>query len=61
MAYNTVTYNTDKAKELLQHYFRVVAEEAGVNWDSDNNSEVADIIDYILAAVDAKIKEDQNG
>ena len=58
---DAVTYNTDKAKELLQHYFRVVAEEAGVRWDSDNNSEVADIVDYIMRAVDAKIKEAGNG
>jgi hypothetical protein len=59
--YNPAQESADKAKELLRHYFRVVAKEAGVNWDSDNNSEVADIVDYIMQAVDARIKEANNG
>ena len=61
MTRDAAEYNSDKAKELLRHYFRVIARDAGVNWDSDNDAEVGGVVDYIMRAVDARIKESQNG
>lgn len=39
-----------RAEQLLCHYFRLVAEAAGVQWDSDNESEVREIVRSTLAA-----------
>lgn len=49
------------ATSLLQHYFRLVALESGIKWSSDNDSEVAQIVDALLQAarqesVDAIVK-----
>ena len=48
--------NQEKAKKLLQHYFRVCAAGA---WDmqADNVAEIADIVDYIVAAAVDRIDE----
>ena len=40
-----------KATESLQYYFRLIAERAGINWDSDNDDEVAEIIDNIALSM----------
>jgi hypothetical protein len=39
-----------KAKELLRHYFRLIAQRAEIHWDSDNDAEVEDIVDFIIGA-----------
>ena len=43
---------TDKqrATHLLQHYLKFGLEAAGYRWDGDNQSEVAEIVDSIIAA-----------
>ena len=38
------------ATHLLKHYFRLVAERAGVQWGSDNDTEVGAIVDGIITA-----------
>jgi len=42
--------NQERAKSLLVHYFRLLAKKSGVYWDSDNDSEVGDIVDFIISA-----------
>lgn len=39
-----------QAVSLLQHYLQTVFEVNGRRWDNDNNVEVADIVDCIVAA-----------
>lgn len=47
-----------RAKSLLQHYFSMIARQAGVNWDSDCDAEVADIVDHLIAAARAEMAEE---
>jgi hypothetical protein len=42
--------NEEKAKELAQHYFELIAIGAGVQWDSDNRAEIDNLVDAIIAA-----------
>lgn len=37
------------ATRLLTHYLRLSAQRAGVQWDSDNDAEVASIVDAMIA------------
>jgi hypothetical protein len=46
-----------KAKSNLKYYFRLLATKQGIRWDSDNDAEVEAIVDYILDAVDQKLKK----
>jgi hypothetical protein len=39
-----------RAAELAQHYFRLIAQQAGVPWDSDNDVEVELMIGLIIDA-----------
>jgi len=39
-----------KALKLMQYYFRLIAKEAGVNWDRDNDAEIEAMLDYIIDA-----------
>ena len=43
---------TTRAKKLLVHYFRLVMEAATVKFDSDNISEIEEIVDAIIEAAD---------
>ncbi len=43
-------YAEKKAIELATYYFRLLAKKAGVNWDSDNDAEIATLIEYIIDA-----------
>lgn len=38
------------AKRLLSHYLRQASQASGVRWDSDNDAEVGEIVDAIIAA-----------
>jgi hypothetical protein len=40
----------DEAVKLLQHYFRLVADHAGVRLDWDNLGEIESIVDLIIDA-----------
>lgn len=55
------TNNADRerAQRLLRHYFRMIAEAAGVRWDSDNDGEVGDIADHLIAAAVAEMRDAQ--
>jgi nucleoid-associated protein YejK len=44
----------DEAIHLAGYYFQLIARAAGVDWDSDNNTEIAAMIDYL---VDAAVAE----
>lgn len=41
--------NPETATRLLTHYIRLCAKAAGVNWQWDNDSEIAEIVDAILS------------
>ena len=40
-----------KAKSLLGHYFRVVFENVGLHWRSDNQAEIDEMVDTLLAVI----------
>lgn len=42
--------NANAAKRLLVHYFRLLARKNDIGWDSDNDMEVEQIVDLIVAA-----------
>lgn len=35
------------AIEYLQHYFRLLAEQSGVQWDGDNDAELEKLVDML--------------
>ena len=45
-----------KAVHLAQHYFRLIAQRAGVAWDSDNDSEVDLMVGCIIDAVAEELR-----
>ena len=47
-----------RAKSLLRHYFSMIARRAGVNWDSDCDAEVTDIVDHLIAAARAEMAQE---
>lgn len=47
----------EKASTLLQHYFRLLAKDSNITWDSDNDAEINDVIEWIMSAVEAMIDE----
>lgn len=46
----------DGAKKALLHYFRQVANHAGMKWGPDNDAEVEGIVDDILDAAKYEAK-----
>lgn len=44
----------EQAKHLLTYYLRIIAEHAGMTWQSDMNAEVEDIVHYIVQAAREK-------
>lgn len=40
----------EEAKRYLVYYFRLIAERAGLNWDSDNDAEIEVAVDLIIDA-----------
>lgn len=42
--------NRDKALVLAQFYFDLIANRAGIKWDSDNRAEVEEMVDLIIRA-----------
>ena len=39
-----------RAKHLLVHYFRLIAQRADIRWDGDNDAEIEDVVDLIIEA-----------
>ena len=48
-----MTTDQQRAPSLLQHYLKFGLEAAGYRWDSDNQGEVAEIVDSIIDAAKA--------
>jgi hypothetical protein len=48
--------NANQAKKYLVYYFRLLAKKSGVGWDSDNEGEIAMIVDFILAAAADEVR-----
>ena len=46
-----------RAADLLVHYFRLVANAAGVPWDGDNDVEVSSIVDALVDAMRDEIRD----
>lgn len=40
----------DRAVDLIQHYFEVVARGQGIQWDGDSRAELAEAVDAIIEA-----------
>jgi hypothetical protein len=45
-----------RAVELAQHYFRQIAEQAGMAWDGDNDVEVEMMVSYAIDAAAARLR-----
>jgi len=45
-----MTTDKQRATHLLQHYLHLAVTASGNRWDGDNQSEVAEIVDSIIAA-----------
>ncbi len=45
-----MTTDKQRATSLLQHYLKFGFDAAGYRWDGDNQSEVDEIVDSIIAA-----------
>lgn len=48
----------DQAADLLIHYFRLIAHNAGFGWDGDNNAEVRIIVDRLMDAARQVAREE---
>jgi len=49
-------YKRNQAKHLLQHYMALLARKAGAQWDSDNLSEIDELVDCLIDAAKEEIK-----
>jgi hypothetical protein len=47
----------EQAKQLMRHYFRLMAELAGARWDRDNVAEIDDLTDCLIDAAKDEIME----
>jgi ketosteroid isomerase-like protein len=45
-----------QAVELAQHYFQLIAKNAGVTWDDDNATEVEMMVSFIIDAAAEKLR-----
>jgi hypothetical protein len=51
-----MTEARQRAVALAQFYFRVIAEQAGMAWDGDNNTEVELMVSYVIDAAAAGLR-----
>jgi hypothetical protein len=49
--------NAQQAADLLKHYFRKLAEKSGMDWTSDNDTEIENVIEYLLDATQGQTDE----
>jgi len=50
--------NERRAKDLAKYYFRLIAVDAGIEWTSDNDVEIEELIDFIIqAAIDSTVTQ----
>ena len=45
-----------RAVALAQQYFRQIAQQAGMNWDGDNDVEVELMVGYVIDAAAARLR-----
>lgn len=50
--------SADKAADLFVHYFSLIANRAGVPWDSDNVSEIRTAVDHLMDAARTAAREE---
>ena len=48
------------ATRKLVHYFRLIAQAAGIHWDHDNDAEVEGIMDSIFDEIEESIQRHNN-
>ena len=48
----------DDAAHLFIHYFRMIAQKAGIEWDPDYSAEIRTAIDYLMGAVRDIVSEE---
>jgi hypothetical protein len=48
-----------RAKRLLVHYFRLLSEKAGLQFDGDNVAEIEEIVDRIVEAARESIASER--
>jgi hypothetical protein len=48
----------DRAKDILNHYFKLLMDKVGINYDQDTQVELDQIIDDIVEASKTQIKND---
>jgi hypothetical protein len=46
---------------LAQHYFRLIAEQAGVKWDGDNDTEIRLLVENIIEAAAGELRAQLDG
>lgn len=50
-----------RAKQLLRHYLRMLAQASGVRWDDENNIEVDDLVDAMIDAAKIELAREMHG
>lgn len=50
--------NSNRAKKLLTHYFRMIFERVGLQFDADNQAEVEELVDAIILETIEQVKPD---
>jgi hypothetical protein len=48
----------DRAKDTLNHYFKLLFDKVGLHYNSDIQSELDDIVDNIIEASKQQLKEE---
>lgn len=56
MSYDQYDGEIGAAKSYMVHYFKVLFERSGINWNEDNESEIESMVEAIVAAAAAKVK-----
>lgn len=46
----------EEAKRMFRYYFRLIAKQSGINWDSDNEAEIDYAIDLLIEASKEEVK-----
>ena len=46
----------EEVKRMFRYYFRMIAKNSGINWDSDNEAEIDCAIDLIIDACKEEVK-----
>lgn len=50
-----------QAVELAQHYFRLIAKNAGATWDDDNATEIEMLVSFIIDAARTEMRDQLDG